>query len=961
MACPNHIRIRSACAPASLLIAGIAAAALAAPMSHDRPPAAGHHAAATTQPLPRVLKHFDFDEVRLGNFEPSPMNWEPLVAPGYPPFLRAAFDPSVGHEAAPSVRLGVQGGSVATHYIGRTIPVRAGCDYRVRGWVRTQGLHRAAAVLTAFYRDANQRPIGTEIRSAALRDVDNNGEWTPVELFLRVAPRNARWIAIGMAVEQPSRDEVAPASVKPIRLMDNHGSAWFDDVTITRLPRLGLSTESLRSAPNEASGAGATDGAGAPATTISVRANSSAAIGDRHRTNGAMLDAGRRDAVEVRVEDADLSDLLVTVKVWNGADEPVLSDTLRPVGASSRMAVSLKDLPMGVYRVRAAVEACGEELAVRELSFLRTLAAQSTARSHGGFLGITLGREVDSPAMNDIEPLLTWLGVGAVKLPLWHAGTRDSQIVSGSPAWEAMLNRLRRCDIRVIGTLLEPPASLAERFPRDHRSLGDVLSASPDVWRPYLALPLMRQAGLIDAWQLGADTDFPADAAALRPALMALQAEITTMAGPRPLVVPWPSNVLTARKQLPADGLSIDIPARLRVDSIGEYLATFGKLGFRPLWVHLGRPKPALSERNAAWADWTQRIITARQHGAERVFLDPPWDVGDDGALRPGDEALMLRNLSAILGDARPLGEVRLDEAVTAYVFAGSTPGEGLLAAWADVGPGESREVVTPIGRGTQRFDLWGGAEDVADGSGGQRMRLVREPVIFAPVDPILLAARDNVWINGDRLEAGEPTTERTLVIRNPFERRIHGTAELDVPGGWQLEPRRFEFAAEPGGTFARPLAFRLPRNAAAGEYRITTRLVIEIGMETRGVSLAPRVDVGLRDLDVRVMWQVQEKHLLIQTRIVNRGDRTAELESRVVSPVHPREVRAIPALKPGGQIVHSVTLDRAAELIGTPVRVSLRRRSGPEAFNETITIKMNGDTMPMDAPASPEDSIASR
>src|SRR5207248_2743908 len=53
----------------------------------------------------RVVKSFDFDESRLGNFELTPMNWSRHVGEGFPRYLQARFDRAVGHTAAPSLRL----------------------------------------------------------------------------------------------------------------------------------------------------------------------------------------------------------------------------------------------------------------------------------------------------------------------------------------------------------------------------------------------------------------------------------------------------------------------------------------------------------------------------------------------------------------------------------------------------------------------------------------------------------------------------------------------------------------------------------------------------------------------------------------------------------------------------------------------------------------------------------------
>src|SRR5262245_13354819 len=46
----------------------------------------------------RVVKHFDFNETPLGNYESTPMQWRAHVGLGFPQYLEGRFDPSLGHD-----------------------------------------------------------------------------------------------------------------------------------------------------------------------------------------------------------------------------------------------------------------------------------------------------------------------------------------------------------------------------------------------------------------------------------------------------------------------------------------------------------------------------------------------------------------------------------------------------------------------------------------------------------------------------------------------------------------------------------------------------------------------------------------------------------------------------------------------------------------------------------------------
>src|SRR5262245_26447896 len=107
----------------------------------------------------RIVRHFDFDERKIGNFERVPMHWEPIVRPGFPRYLEPVFDEQVGHAAAPSFRLAFEGGSIGSAYQGKDIPVCPGCDYRVEAWLRTADLVHAKAFIRAFFLDEALKEI----------------------------------------------------------------------------------------------------------------------------------------------------------------------------------------------------------------------------------------------------------------------------------------------------------------------------------------------------------------------------------------------------------------------------------------------------------------------------------------------------------------------------------------------------------------------------------------------------------------------------------------------------------------------------------------------------------------------------------------------------------------------------------------------------------------------------------
>src|SRR5437588_4841363 len=188
----------------------------------------------------RVVKSFDFDETSLGNFESGPMNWARHVGQGFPRYLAGRFDRNLGHAAAPSLRLSLMGGNVGTVYEGRDIPVHPRSDYRVVAWVRPDRLKYARAYFTACYLDRAMQKIESSERRSVPIGGDGNSDWHEIVIDLPGGTDDARWIGLGCWVLQP---EQPPEQPRPIRLEDMSGGAWFDDVTVLRLPCTAIVTD----------------------------------------------------------------------------------------------------------------------------------------------------------------------------------------------------------------------------------------------------------------------------------------------------------------------------------------------------------------------------------------------------------------------------------------------------------------------------------------------------------------------------------------------------------------------------------------------------------------------------------------------------------------------------------------------------------------------------------------------
>jgi len=189
----------------------------------------------------RVVHRFDFDERDEGNLEDVPKFWEIFRPPGFPHYASGAFDFDVWRLAPPSFHLASEGRNVAYQYVGPDTRVRENSEYRIEGWIKQDKLSHARACISAYYVDRfGHIMLNTMVRTPYVGGTPE--EWERVGIHLSPAPQNALFVGVIVWVVQQSvwDQSVRPAHFVPRR--DVFGGAWFDDLTVYRLPRVELSS-----------------------------------------------------------------------------------------------------------------------------------------------------------------------------------------------------------------------------------------------------------------------------------------------------------------------------------------------------------------------------------------------------------------------------------------------------------------------------------------------------------------------------------------------------------------------------------------------------------------------------------------------------------------------------------------------------------------------------------------------
>lgn len=868
----------------------------------------------------RIVKSFDFDERRLGNFESEPMNWIRIVDKGYPRFLEGSFDERVGHAAPPSFRLDLQGGSIGYHYHAKDIPVDPDSDYRIIAWIRPRGLIHAGARLTAYYLDHALRKIpGSQQDGQDVRGAGDDAPWVRIAIDLPGGFKRARWIGLSCRICQPPEPSAGASRFHPIHTRDVYGSAWFDDLRVMRLPRIELNLN--RPIPL-------------------VGSDEPIVFGmTMHDRDGAGL--------EVDLDLLDAEGTTIHSRNLRGADL-----------VRGSQSVDLGTWPAGLYRVRLTSRVGATEISSHERTFLRLNPDPSAGHapdrpareSHvaGGATPAGRGFGVVADASLFDHPhlgaaLFRQLSPEVVKVPIWRSALSDEAIVRGDARIDDMIDSLQRSGMRVVGVLESPPASLAAQYDRDDRSLWSILSSDPNRWRPYLALLLTRHGHRIRAWQVGSEEGPKTDDRSHRARAMAqVRAEMQPLIGRPALVLPCGLHHMLEAESLPAHVLSILIPSQFSADRLEDQLGGTGGDTFSARWATVESPPAERYQRRWRLIEFARRLITARGAGMETAFIRQPWTVDEINGttvVTPAEEFILFRTLCRTLGGLTPAGSIGLETGVRAWLFKGPGDGRGALVVWTAAESAEDRPLRIDLNPEARQIDLWGNVHAGIPDPNGCLYPVNAMPTIITPVEPWRIEMLAGFSLDKPAFQPTVEEHERGLTLTNTRATRLIGHLKLEAPPGWRIRPRRLDVDLAPGRTARFPIRVRIPINQAAGDTTLIGRLETD---EERlpDVTLQAKMQVSAPGLDVNVAAYRDGNRLHVVQRITNRSGDAMRLRAYVLAPDQARDLRMIRHLGAGQTAVRHYTLDGAARLSGRRIRVTVEQIDGPLRHNTLVNLE---------------------
>ena len=871
----------------TLVLAAFAAPPASAPAGLDRPSIAGR----------RIVKHFDFNERPLGNYESVPMSWRRHGGTGFPGFLEGRIDEKVGHAATPSFRLDLDGGSLGYHFEGRDISVRTNSDYLVVAWVKCRSLETARAYLTACYLDRKGVVIpGTQQRSELVGgrpDID----WRPITVPLPGNIPGSRYIGLSLWLTQADVWNSEPPGLHETAHEDVKGSAWFDDITVFRLPRVTLSSS--------------------------------------HPGNVFLDD----EPVELQTEvnDPDGLSLTATLTITDvgGAKVATRAVPIRAQGGGIER-FQFEGLPVGVYGAELLVSAEGASLVSRRLTFIRLLPTLSPPQSCGRNFGAIL-KDVSPAALAGQAQLLKVLRPEHVKVPVWSpqlAGAPNSKAVELKSLLEA-----------VVSAGGEPIGVLTDRAVFGEggasgaapRPLIEIFNDDPRGWRPLIAGTWSLYAGLIPVWQVGADGESVGSDPRVAAVLPLLRREMTPLMGQPVLAVG--AAVSAGRGAAGADYQSILVPASIPTDSVCEYVQA-AAVALDRAWAVVQPPDKCSYPRELWLADLARRLVEARFAGAATVFLPAPWGVRAEGLsaeVAPREELIVLRTVADILGRATPVSRTAIDGEARCLTF--DRNGRAILFVWDPDAPPEGRDHVLYLGPDARLVDLWGRVSVPEPVGSEQIVRIGPAPQFILNTPTWLFEFRRQFRIDPPQVEASFDACERSITFRNTYREPVTGMLRLVPPPDWDVRPNRVMFSLTPGQRFRQQISIRFPLNAEAGLTPLVGEFSLDADHRYRVVAAA-WLELGLKDIGLETESFRRGTSLVVRQWLTNNSDATVSFSGYLLAPQRQRIERSFWNFQTGQSAAKEFVLENSDALVGQKIRLSLKEMQGTRVWNRVLTVR---------------------
>lgn len=868
------------------------------------------------------VRLFDFDERKLGNFEETPMHWVQLRGDGLPTlYAKGSFDEEVGHTAAPSFRLDIATGNVAYEYRNLDLTVVHQSDYFVVAYVRPAGLRFAAAFVAAYFVDRfGERIEGSQRISNLVRATGRDPEpWQrvqidlPGEFPLAHALRLQLWILQDYVWRKPD-----PRDVDPIIRRDVHATAWFDELSVYRLPRVQL---------HFSNPAGLVLPGKQEEFILDVNNATSQAL----KAELGIIDSGgrvcHRQELDVPTATGPVSFTPPSAtSATTGTGDLRLALDLE--GSTAAVHAPVPKLAPGLYTGRLRLLGGSETLLERTSRFAVLPELPADDRLYPD-IGVDIG-PWQGGSIAGLRELLVALGCGAVKIGIPMAGALNSQEKSSYfQDLSQLLRALAENRIDATGVILVPPGEdylAAEGSTRR-------LVASGEAWRQLFSPVLAHFGALLPTWQLGSEAIELRNGGRWQPAdVERVRSHLCKFITIPKLAIPQRITALEPRQD---DIVSVWVPADLPTRALPRQLDFLVDDDASSYWLQLAPPARGSLSPARLLDDLVRRVVLAQALGPQRVFLPAPFTLSRGSgqpAWQPTEDFLILRTLFRCLSGKHAVGAMTPAADTLAVVFEGTGSSCMVVWSWRETAPTEPVELY--LGSQPQAIDLWGQPIPLKVVAQRTRLPVGPTPIIVKTLNTPLALLQASYRIAPTYVQVHKPEPRPVVTFRNPYDTRLSGEVRLTPPGNWQVEPTICRFLLEPGEIFAEPITLTLPPRQTAQGYTLDVRLTLH-SPESTELCFPEALTVGLCDigLDATTYWDGDS--LVLQQSLQNLSGQPVNFTAFCDAPGYARQERFFSNVAPGEVSIQTYVFPNGRELAGTSLPIGVQEIGGKRSLNQ--------------------------
>ncbi|HRK32324.1 MAG TPA: hypothetical protein PLD59_14755 [Tepidisphaeraceae bacterium] len=860
----------------------------------------------------RVLRRFDFEERRF-NVETLPVDWEKIEGPGMPHYVNGRLSASAARSGKYSFQFDLNGGSLTYRYPAGKIPVRQGAFYRVEGWARTTPLQHAKARLTAYLTDLDGNPILPSVQHSKPYAAERADQmtWESLAVELAATDDRAAFLVVEIALLQPGMYRSSTLGQRALNVQDIRGTAWFDDITVSQVPRVSLST----------------------------------------RVVGNIFPVGTPMVVDVEVNDRHTEDLSAQLVIRDADGALVFQKSQALDGSSIRatergtklLSVPLPELPVGWYDISMAMSSMGEALGEQHLAVVRLgdRAGMTNIDRRIGMIATGMPFEV----WRDLPATVSQLGAGRVKLAVWSEA--GDVLRTKAVKFDEILDELSRAGVVPTACLIGLPPEVAARV--GGSSWLNLLKAAPDAWQSQLSYLVARHATRLERWQLGDDGEPEfVTSPPMREVFQKVYDEFAKLVQEPNLAIPWPGwyelDATTPRNiamSLPASVLPAQVP--LYVQAGRDALGAGGR---EDASVSLQLLDRAEYGRAMQIRDFAQRFTAAMAAGATLIDIPMPFEVqraGERITAQPTELFIIQRTLSMLLGNSTFKGKVPLAENVEAHLF--DRDGQSVLIIWAKGNEAGVKDLNINLGERPVMVDLWGNVTPLLAGGRDRqtaRVQVSTMPIFLLDVDGEMAQLRASVGWDNDHVESSFKSHLRKLHFTNPYKYGISGQIRLRGPTGWLITPAVQQFTLNPGETWERDVSIEFPYNTFAGSKAVSVEFTVQgiRGARDAVFSVPAPLQLGLSDIGLQTIALRDGADVLVQQMITNYGNKPIDYSSFAIFPGHARQERLVTNLGPGRTTIKKYRFTDVRFDQTTMVRSGIKELEGTRILNDEVEVR---------------------